>query len=111
VLDGEDRVLIHCFAGCEPAAVCDALGIEIRDLFRQGVRWRRNDEVQDELRRRVTAREVLDALAFETAVVAHTAADFIERRSIDAEAWERLALAHRRISWGRAVVTPGKLPR
>lgn len=110
VLDAEDRVLLHCFAGCEAEAICAAVGVELRDLFRQGVRWRRNDEVQDEMRRRISAREVLDALAHEVAVVAYTAADMIQQREIDQQTWERLALAHRRISDGRAVVTPARLP-
>lgn len=31
---GEDeRVLIHCHAGCEHAAICEALGLEVSDLF------------------------------------------------------------------------------
>ena len=28
-----DRVLIHCFAGCPPAAVLGAIGLELADLF------------------------------------------------------------------------------
>lgn len=27
------RILLHCFAGCEKSAVCQALGLELRDLF------------------------------------------------------------------------------
>lgn len=110
ILDTEDRVLVHCFAGCEASAICAAVGIELRDLFRANGRWRRNDEVQDEMRRRISPREVLDALAHEVAVVAYAAADFIEQRGIDQATWERLALAHRRISWARAAITAPKLP-
>ncbi len=29
----DDRVLAHCFAGCQPEAICRALGLELRDLF------------------------------------------------------------------------------
>ena len=29
-----DRVLIHCFAGCPPAAVLGAIGLELADLFK-----------------------------------------------------------------------------
>jgi hypothetical protein len=111
ILETDDRIVVHCFAGCEASAICDALGIELRDLFRRGVRWRRTDEVQDEMRRRISAREVLDALAHEVAVVAHIAADLISCKTIDDETWERLALAHRRISGGRAVITPARFPR
>lgn len=29
----DGRVLLHCFAGCEPAGIVRALGLEMRDLF------------------------------------------------------------------------------
>ena len=28
-----DRILIHCHAGCSAAEVCDALGLSLKDLF------------------------------------------------------------------------------
>ena len=32
--EGDDhRVLLHCHAGCTPDAICDAIGIEMADLF------------------------------------------------------------------------------
>jgi hypothetical protein len=110
ILETGDRVLLHCWAGCDVSAICAAVGVELRDLFREGVRRRRNDEVQDELQRRITPREILDAIAHEVAIVAYTAADFIDQREIDPTTWERLALAHRRISWARAAITAPKLP-
>lgn len=33
VTRGEDRVLVHCLAGCDPRAVVDALGLSMLDLF------------------------------------------------------------------------------
>src|SRR5581483_3652965 len=34
---GEDgKILLHCFAGCEPDAIANALGFEMRDLFANG---------------------------------------------------------------------------
>lgn len=29
----DGRILIHCFAGCEPSAVMDSLGLKMADLF------------------------------------------------------------------------------
>ena len=29
----DDRILIHCFAGCSPQEIVEALGLEMRDLF------------------------------------------------------------------------------
>jgi 5S rRNA maturation endonuclease (ribonuclease M5) len=37
--DGEDgRALLHCHAGCEPATILKALGLETRDLFPERLR-------------------------------------------------------------------------
>lgn len=34
IAEGDDRaVLIHCFAGCEPSAVVNTIGLELSDLF------------------------------------------------------------------------------
>lgn len=33
IREAEDRILLHCFAGCSVAVICQALGIAIRDLF------------------------------------------------------------------------------
>ncbi len=54
--------------------------------------------------------DVLEAIANEVAIAAYIAADMIACREIDKETWERLALAHRRISDARALVTPARLP-
>lgn len=29
----DDRILLHCFAGCEAASICEALGLSLKDLF------------------------------------------------------------------------------
>ena len=33
VTDGDDRVVLHCHAGCEPEAVVSAMGLTFADLF------------------------------------------------------------------------------
>jgi hypothetical protein len=33
IRQADDRVLIHCFSGCEPAEICRALGLKLRHLF------------------------------------------------------------------------------
>lgn len=32
-LEGDGRILLHCFAGCETYDVLDALGLEVAELF------------------------------------------------------------------------------
>jgi len=29
----DDRLLVHCFSGCEPAAIVEAAGLDLSDLF------------------------------------------------------------------------------
>lgn len=33
IREGVDRILLYCFGGCSVGAICEAMGIEIRDLF------------------------------------------------------------------------------
>jgi hypothetical protein len=33
--EGNGRVLLHCFSGCSPEAVCAALGIMVKELFNE----------------------------------------------------------------------------
>lgn len=55
-------ILIHCFAGCLPQEICDALGIHLRDLFiahkgdlrvREKQRRRERERIQKQQQRRV----------------------------------------------------------
>jgi hypothetical protein len=36
ITEAQDRILIHCFAGCPPASVLAAVGLELADLFEKG---------------------------------------------------------------------------
>jgi hypothetical protein len=33
ISEAQDKILIHCFAGCSPTDVLDAVGLELGDLF------------------------------------------------------------------------------
>ena len=33
IRDQGDRVLVHCFAGCSPLAIVEAIGLELKNLF------------------------------------------------------------------------------
>jgi hypothetical protein len=56
--------LIHCFAGCEPAAVLAAVGMTMADLFPDG-----GQSHSPSRRSRIPAADILAALAHEAAVV------------------------------------------
>jgi len=103
----DGTILLHCFALCLPLDICQAIGIQFRDLF-PADHIRR---VDDRERPRLSAIDALVALNDEIAVAAYIAADMIEHRTIDQEDWNRLATAHRRISDARALIAPARLRR
>jgi len=41
-----DRILLHCFAGCSPEAIVNALGLELRDLFLEPDRSHRKQKTK-----------------------------------------------------------------
>lgn len=85
----DGRILVHCFAGCEPLAVLDALGLEMTDLFPESL------GNLSAVRPPFTANDVLRALRREAAVVAISVADLAEGRPVDRD---RIALAADRIA-------------
>lgn len=56
VAEADDRVLVHCRAGCDPGAVCAALGLTLADLYARPGRPSRRTP-----RRRLSPREWLRA--------------------------------------------------
>lgn len=54
ITDADGTILIHCFAGCEPAAIVAAAGVALQDLFpprdkREAVKYRREQFVKGTL--------------------------------------------------------------
>ncbi|WP_156762722.1 CHC2 zinc finger domain-containing protein [Woeseia oceani] len=96
VRDTGDRVLLHCFAGCDALDVVHALGLELADLFADKCEHRTKP-----MRTRIPAADALDAISHEAHVCAAIAADVHSHCEIDTETWERLAIAVSRISDAR----------
>lgn len=61
ICEGEDgRIVLHDFAGCEPSAICSALGLSVKDLFadtRQDPREVRRNRQRRETRRAAEERK------------------------------------------------------
>ncbi len=93
IAEKDDRVLLHCFAGCETGDVLASLGLELADLFDRPL-----DHSRDRVRRAWSASDVLDLALAEVAVVAVVAADLAERRPISATDWYRLSQASSRLA-------------
>lgn len=89
----DERVLVHCFAGCDVESVLGAVGLDFDALFPD-----KPIEHGKPLRRPFPAADVLEALALESQIVAISAADLARGADVDRE---RLRVANARIQLGR----------
>jgi hypothetical protein len=96
---GDGTILLHCFALCEPLAICRALGIGFRDLFPAN-RIRR---VEYRERPRLSSADALAALADDAYLIAIVGADMLQHREIEHATWSLLADAVKRVTAARAV--------
>lgn len=94
-------VLIHCFAGCDTAAILSAVGLEFADLFPP----KSIDHAKPQCRP-FPALDALRALSLEVGVVLVAARDMLDAGDLvlGKEGFERLALAADRIQSGLALV-------
>ncbi|MEO6553981.1 MAG: hypothetical protein ABIO96_05480 [Nitrospiraceae bacterium] len=83
-----DRILLHCFAGCETAQIVAALGLEMSDLFtdkptprqRQEVMHRRSQE-------QATQQAAAGARGRKTDLLKHAESLVQSARGLNIEAW------------------------
>ena len=95
----QDRVLVHCLAGCSYVDVCGALGIGSRQLF--------NDVKAAHLRpskSKPPAADLLVMIDDDVHGVAILAADFLRDRALGEKQWDELARYARRINQAAALV-------
>jgi len=102
----DGKVLIHCFAGCEPEDVLSAIGLRFCDLMSERIGTANSFKPQ-----RFDARQVLATLDHESLVAAIIGADFLQHQAIDEQTWDRLAQAVGRINTARAMCVPAKIGR
>ena len=109
VSDSDDgRVLLHCFAGCDAAAIVQAAGLTLADLFPERLAA---DTPEDRRRRQRAAREAqwgaaLDALCLESKVVWFSAADVSLGIALSSDDTVRLKLAIDRIDEVQQILRP-----
>lgn len=88
----DGRILIHCFTGCEPLAVLDAVGLSFADVMPE-----RLVDHGKPVRHPFTALDALRALAHESGVVSIAIADLAEGRQFTSDDAARIWLASERL--------------
>lgn len=92
-VDTDGFTLLHCFAGCTPEEVVNAVGMELRDLY---------PETEIPLYRKTRPRwdykALLHLLKHEAMLVATVASDVRENRRVSDNDWEALKAAQAKIA-------------
>jgi hypothetical protein len=108
ITEGDGRLLVHCFGGCEVADVLLAIGLTLADLFPERLAADTPEERQRCRRAAVEAQwgAALEALELEGAII-HLAGQQLARwQVLSEEDDQRLALAVRRVEEARAILRP-----
>jgi len=96
ITETNDKVLVHCFAGCSVDNILGAVGMSVEDLFppRQPDAY---EGAQPAVRPRFTSGQLLAVLRKEAAIVMVAAADAGRGRKINQTDRDRVLLAGQRI--------------
>lgn len=102
----EGNVLLHCFGCGDAAAVLQAVGLTLADLFPTRLRPRTPEERRQARRmaRQSQWGAALEMLDFEALVVQIAARQMLEREPLAPHDYERVVLASSRITDARAVL-------
>jgi hypothetical protein len=95
VTDLADRVLIHCFAGCEPANVTAAVGLALSDLFPAKLLGHAIKAIKQRL---LTPIQALEIVAKEALLVCLYASELARGKELSIEDKDRLFIAAARIN-------------
>ena len=97
----DGRILVHDFGGCDTQLVLGAVGLSLSDLFPGKL-----DHNFKPSRSRVPLRDLATFIDHEAMIIALIGADILTNKKIEAEDYERLATAVRRIGEARDHVHP-----
>ena len=103
IKQADDRVLLHCFAGCETGDVLAAVGLDLKDLFDRPLEHHRKPLSAFQRKRHGQAAEALKALLHESRVVWCLAEQMHAGFNLDPADRERLKLAMTRVKNAEAV--------
>jgi DNA primase len=89
----DGRVLLHCFAGCQPDDILGAVGLEFSHLFPEKLGHHMPPQ-----RRQISASDALHMMGSEITLISIVASDLLQHREIDETTWKRFARAVARVN-------------
>jgi hypothetical protein len=92
IAEKDGKVLLHCFAGCEPADVLAAVGLTFADLYPEKPTYSKGNRSAA-----FNPYDVLKCLARESGIVTLAAAQVSTGHPLTTADAERVALAHERL--------------
>ena len=87
----DDRVLIHCFAGCSPQEIVSVVGLDLSDLFPE------SREPHKPLSRPFPASDILRCISFESLFLNICALHLKNGEQLSDKDYDRLSVSHNRI--------------
>ena len=102
IKDVEDRILLHCFCGCETSDVLGAIGLTFTDIMPEQVKGNFKKE-----KRPFYALDILEIIKFEAMLTFLYASDMSKGLSLTNQDRKRLLLAASRINHAFEVTKNG----
>ena len=94
----DGRILLHCFAGCETAAVLGAVGMDMTDLFPPDEKRREYPQNgKPSMKPTFFASDLMRIIGFEALVVQIVAFDIANGKPLSKETQDRMLVAYQRI--------------
>ena len=94
----DGRILLHCFAGCETAAVLGAVGMDMTDLFPPDEKRREYPQSgKPSMKPAFFASDLMRIIGFEALVVQIVAFDIANGKPLSKETQDRMLVAYQRI--------------
>ena len=94
----DGRILLHCFAGCETAAVLGAVGMDMTDLFPPDEKRREYPVTgKPSMKPAFFASDLMRIIGFEALVVQIVAFDIANGKPLSKETQDRMLVAYQRI--------------
>ncbi len=109
IRDIDDRVLVHCFAGCGVGDVLSAVGLTLADLYSRPLRGAGPAGGYPRTHSRLSAHDALAALDHELTVAVLILSDFAARQQISATELSRLIQVTARIGAARDLISPAEV--